>query len=193
MKYKVLRPTEIEFDDIEEVLDYCMCKDYYDTDSYSDEFRDYINNSCDEIEMFGIELSPYDVLDATGHLYAAEYDFKDWMYESEHEYFEGELRDALSGDTICIQGHEVYCFDEDEEEDEESVAEREESTFDEPTDEDINRLMVHLSVHKNPTKLQCLEKIRAEMQESNRKLEQDMENAKNTENDYLNLFQTIAS
>lgn len=104
------------FDDIEDVLDYCLNIDYYLDNE--DAFCEYLDEVYPRYEVAGLTLDPSDVLYHTAsEAYA---DLKmEWAQQELDDDFE-RFRDILSrmdpGDEEYVNGYDVCAFEDEPEE-----------------------------------------------------------------------------
>lgn len=108
MRYKVETYDGYEiFNTIDEVLDYCIKDDYHEEDDY---FEEWINDCYNSVTINGTTYYPYDILRELD-CYALD-DLRDRYCEGENENDRDDGRYELShadvGDEIYIQGYTVY-------------------------------------------------------------------------------------
>ena len=116
MRYHV-RDTDMDFDNYEDAVDYCISDDYHWDDDWS--FKDYINDSYGSIEIGGRTYYAYDIVEAFDDSMLD--DLRSSWCENENENDKDEaiydLRNAVAGDVIECQAYYIEVI-EDEEEDE---------------------------------------------------------------------------
>lgn len=117
MKYIV--DDERIFNDIDEVISYCIDDDYHADDDY---FVEWVNDSYSSVTIAGRNFDPYEILEG-----CAEYlldDLRSQYCEERNEDDTDEARRALSrahdGDEIFIQSYVVRVENEENEEEDET-------------------------------------------------------------------------
>ena len=124
MYYLVDNDEDIRFDDVSDVLDYCVNSEYYEDDA--DSFNDWLDQEG-TIEVSGYEFNPSEVLhDMNYDGYRRE--LRCWAEdraESEREDAVYDLEHTAPGGECWICGYRVYVYDDNEEEDEEDNSEHE--------------------------------------------------------------------
>ena len=117
MKYKVLYEDKI-FDEIEDVLEFCIDDEYHWDDDY---FEEWVNDNWGSIDINGYDYYAYDILDRAGDLDSVREDYCENLNENDYDEARYALRRANVGDTIDIQAYEVEVIDDGEEEEEEEA------------------------------------------------------------------------
>lgn len=111
MYYLIDGNPDQRYDDIEDVLDYCVNSEYYEDDT--DSFEEYLN--CDgSIEVCGYSFLPSEILYECNHD-AYQRELTTWAeeqveYGRENERYE--LEHADSGDRVWVCNYEVYVMDD---------------------------------------------------------------------------------
>lgn len=107
----IYRVDDREFEDIEDVIDYCCDEDYYDDD---DGFEEWVNNDYGSITIYGTTYYAYDILENAdnGDLDSLRDDYKHDCNESDKDNARYELRNADVGDEIYCQGYTIYVCEE---------------------------------------------------------------------------------
>lgn len=152
MRYKVETYDGDEiYDTIEEVLDYCIKDDYHSDDDY---FEEWVNECYDNVTINGTTYYPYDILRELD--YGELDELKDRYCQSENENDRDNGRYELShadvGDEIYVQGYTVYVIDDI-------------PAGDYDSDDALEILR---------SRLEEIENIRKQQDESNKKDEQDI-------------------
>lgn len=120
MYYLIDNDEDLRYDDIEEVLEYCVNVDYFEEDR--DGFDEYLDCNGD-VDVAGYSYSPSQVLREMG-----DYDdaISDWARDqvecnwSEYRWELGRLRD---GQSCYVCNYEVYAYDDEEAEEDEEITE----------------------------------------------------------------------
>lgn len=164
MKYRI-KGTNTVFENIEDVLDYCIDDDYHDDDNY---FEDWVNETYSDykVSLMGYEINLYSIAEnCSNGLYNELLDsFKCEMNDYDREEANNELNNADPDDEIEIQAYTVQVIQEEEEEEEEENPE---------TSLDIEDAI-----------LRCRKMIEKNL--SDQKIE--MEKEKQAEDDLMNVF-----
>ena len=115
MKYRVLETDEV-FDDIDDVLDFCIEDDYHEDDNY--EFEDWVCKMYDGVTIAGTYYSAYTILENAedGLLDNLLRDYCESANDSDYENGEYELKNAYAGEKIDVQAYTIRVEDDDEDE-----------------------------------------------------------------------------
>ena len=117
MKYIIVDQNK-EFDDIDDVLDYCIDDDWHDDDDY---FEEWVNDGYGHIEIAGYRFDAYDIANSCDDCCYNDLknEFCNSMNEEDRDNARYELRNSHPGDTVEIQAYTVEVANDDEEEEEE--------------------------------------------------------------------------
>ena len=120
MYYLIDNDENLRYDDIEDVLDYCVTSEYYENDTEG--FEEYLNEEG-TVEVAGYEFEPSEILrelNYDGYQRELQY-WAENQIEFGKENFEYDLRHTDPGEFAYIANYKVYVYadSEDEEEDEE--------------------------------------------------------------------------
>ena len=150
------------FDDIDEVINYCIDEDYHRDDDY---FEEWVNDQYEYIEIYGERYWAYDILNsmADGELESLRDDYCEDQNDSDRENARYELRNANTGSTIYIQSYTIKVI------------------WEEDDDEDGDDVIV----------CNLIEELRAKLKEEEKlKVDQAIETHK-TETDLMKMFQIV--
>lgn len=117
MYYLIDNDPEQKYYDVSDVLNACITTDYWmdDTDGF-DEFLDDGNG----VEICGYDFNPSEILrEMNFDAYCSE--LRSWAEtraDSEREEGEYDLERARNGQCVYICGYDVYCYEEDDEDEE---------------------------------------------------------------------------
>ena len=106
MIYKVNDET---FDNIDDVIEYCIEPDYHRDDDY---FKEWVDEEYGSIDIGGKTYYAYDILRDDDYNYS---DVLDAYCECENDNDEGNaryaLRNASDGEEVYIQAYTVKCYE----------------------------------------------------------------------------------
>ncbi len=121
MYYLINNDPDQRYDDVDDVLETCISTDYWTDDTEG--FDEYLDDS-DRVEVCGYEFNPSDVLkelNYDGYMNELRY-WAENRAESEKEDCGYSLEHARNGESVFICGYDVYCYEEDDEDDEDGYA-----------------------------------------------------------------------
>lgn len=127
MYYLIDNDENLRYDNIEDVLDYCVSVEYFENDT--DGFNDYLNEDG-SIEIEGYEYYPADILwhmDRDAYNRELHY-WAENQIDDARENGEYELEHTSPGESCWICNSRVYVYDDDEDEEEEDNEESAEVT-----------------------------------------------------------------
>ena len=152
MRYKI-NYQEVIFDDIEDVLDYCIQEDYHEDDDY---FEEWVNDCYDRVTINGSTYYPFDILNELdfNNLQELKAQYCEESNETDRDQGRYELNRADAGDEVYIQGYEVIVMED-----------LPEATGDYDGDDELTTLR---------SRLEEIENIRKQQDETNKKEEQDL-------------------
>ena len=101
------------FDNVDELLDWCIESDYHEDDDY---FEEWVNEMYTGVEIAGTYYSAYDILNNAddGNLHDLLNDFCESMNDNDRENAECELRHASNGEKIYIQNYTVLVTEDED-------------------------------------------------------------------------------
>lgn len=102
------------------VKEECISVDYFESDE--DRFDEYLNDTERNVEIYGYEFTPSDVLRSNEGFY--ENALEDWandMVSNEYENADYEFRHCCPGDSFWICNYEIFVYEDEEEEKPESA------------------------------------------------------------------------
>lgn len=122
MYYLVDNDPNIRFDNIDDVLNYCVTSDYYEDDT--DSFNEYLDEEGN-VDIAGYEFAPSDILYSMDReAYHRELSY--WA-ENQVDYgresCEYDLEHCSPGERVWVCNYQVYVYDDEEEEEEDEEAE----------------------------------------------------------------------
>jgi len=116
--YLVENDPDLRYEDIEDLIDYCVCPDDYNN---SDEFDEYIDESYSNVDILGYTWTPSSALKTLDEtIYAGE--MANWVNDRVETVKIVARREAVgfpAGDFFWIGNYEVYIYEDDEAEEEE--------------------------------------------------------------------------
>ena len=112
MKYNV--DGEV-FDNIDDVIEYCIDDDYHQDDDY---FQEWVNEGWNGVYIAGYEYSAYDIISNAddGCVTSLLEDFCQAMNENDESDARYELDRANIGDTVYCQAYTIHVIEDDDKE-----------------------------------------------------------------------------
>ena len=109
MRYKV---DDEYFDEIDEVLDYCIQDDYHWDDDY---FEEWVNDTEDNVTINGETYYPYTILEslAPSELEDLREQFCERMNDDDRSEARWGLRNANVGDEVDLQAYTIYVVEDE--------------------------------------------------------------------------------
>lgn len=161
----VVKDEDYQSENIDDIISYCIDKDYYDRND--DNFCDWVNETYDCVEIEGRTYYPYDILCEFGDLYLVEEAYQARMCEEAEDDARYELLNANVGREVYIQNHTVLCQDKE-------IA---------VGDTDGDELLADME--------SCIERIRKEAELRAEEEEKQQKENEDLESSYMNLFQKL--
>ena len=104
-----------EQDEEDNVKEECISTEYFENDE--DRFDEYIDDTESSIRIYGYEFAPSDVLRSDEEIYQnALEDWASTMVNEEYSNAEYEFRNCSPGDSFWICNHEIFVYEDEEEE-----------------------------------------------------------------------------
>lgn len=112
MKYRI-KDEDVIFDTYDEAIDWCIDEDYHWDEEY--DFRDWVNDLYDGIEICGNYFAAYDILDslADGMLRDLHRDYCNDRNENDKDEADYQLERAVVGDEIECQGYVILVIEDE--------------------------------------------------------------------------------
>jgi hypothetical protein len=129
MYYLIDNDEDLRFNDISDVLDYCVKSEWYENET--DDFDEYLD-SDGTVDVCGYEFYPSEILKEMNNSAYQEM-LQDWaadMANEQRSESEWELERVSAGDNLWICGYRVYAYDEEEDNEEGDENEEVDVTFD---------------------------------------------------------------
>lgn len=117
MKYWIVDNDE-RFDDVDDVLDRVIYEDYYDDDEAMSEWIDDVYEEG-HVTIGGVTFSPSEIVKACDDTLWRELtsEYQESQVANDKDYYYSEVDRMNDGDSVCINGFDIECFEEEDEED----------------------------------------------------------------------------
>ena len=134
------------FNDIDDLCGYLFDPSRYEDD---DAVNEYINDSCEGIDIGGVHFDPADIVYELDHSLWCQFesDWQEWCSDNDRDEWYGTLDSMEDGDTEFVNGFTIEFIDEENEEAEQAPA-KEEKEVDEEEEIIIKTLMDHFQFIK---------------------------------------------